>query len=105
MKYYFRCPNCGNDEEFVRPSEETSNLGCALFVFGGFIPYLLFAGHNLGRVQCSNCAHIFRQPPLPSSPLATFAGWILALTVIPVIVAVFFFSFTELARSEERRVG
>ncbi len=97
MKYYFRCPKCGSDEQFVKPSEESSDLGCALFLFGGFIPALLYANHRHGRIQCTSCAHIFRQPPIPSSPLATFAGWTLALTIIPSVIAVFFFSFPDLA--------
>ena len=97
MKYYFRCPKCGNDEQFVKPSEQTSDLGCALLFFGGFIPALIFADHTSRRIQCSRCAHIFRQPAIPSSPLASFAGWILALTVVLFTIAVFFYCSSDLA--------
>jgi hypothetical protein len=97
VKYYFQCPKCGSDEEFVKPSEQSSDLGCALFLFGGIIPALMYADHTRSRVQCAKCAHIFRQPPIPGSPLAAFAGWMMGLIILPVIIAVFFFSFKELA--------
>ncbi len=92
MNYYFQCPKCGNDKQFAKPSEEASNLGCFLFFLGGFLPCLLVADHNLRRVQCGNCAHLFQQPPMPNSPVAKFAGWISALTLIPIIVAVAVFA-------------
>lgn len=97
MRHYFQCPKCQNDAEFVKPSEEDSGLGCLLFLFGGFIPALLFAGHKHGRVQCQKCAHIFPQPALPSSPLAKFAGWILALSLIPAACSLFFFMIVDFA--------
>lgn len=89
VNYYFRCPKCGSDEEFIKPSEESSNLGCAIFFFGGLIPALLFAADQThGRIQCVNCAHIFRQPRIPVSPIAAFAGWIVALLIVPILIAV-----------------
>lgn len=97
MKYYFQCPKCGSDEQFVKPSERSSGLGWALFFFGGFIPFLLFASHNQGRIQCSSCSNIFRQPPVPSNPLAKFAGWLLFLTAISVVVAIAFLADTDSA--------
>lgn len=97
MKYYFRCPKCQSDSEFVKPSEEDSGLGCLLFLFGGFIPALLFAGHKQGRIQCRKCTHIFPQPSRPSSPLAKFAGWILALSLIPAVTSIFFFKIVDFA--------
>ena len=97
MNYYFKCPNCGSDERFVRPSEQSSSLGCLLFLFGGFIPALLFADYRWRRVQCLKCTHIFRQPPLPGTPLSHFAAWIACLTVIAMVVGVAGFAAPELA--------
>ena len=97
MKYYFRCPKCGNDEQFIKPSEQTDDLGCALFFYGGLIPGLLFANHASRRIQCTRCAHLFSQPALPSSPVASFAGWIVALTIVPIVAAVFVFCVPDLA--------
>lgn len=88
MNYYFRCPNCGSNEEFIKPSEESSNAGCAIFLFGGLIPALLFANDRQGRIQCAKCAHIFRQPRIPVSALAAFAAWIVALLSVPILVVV-----------------
>ncbi|MHA3773850.1 hypothetical protein ACXR0O_20135 [Verrucomicrobiota bacterium sgz303538] len=99
MRYYFRCPNCGNDERFVTPHEQASNLGCALLFFGGLLPALVFANYTRNRVQCLNCGYIFRRPPLPSSPLATFAGWIVAVTLIPCVIALLLFASPEIADS------
>jgi rubredoxin len=97
MKYYFKCPNCGNDKQFVKPSEESSGLGFSLFLAGGIFSSLMYAEDKRARIQCTSCAHIFRQPPIPKSPLARFAGWIIALAVTLVVTAAFFFSFPELA--------
>jgi rubredoxin len=97
VKYYFQCPNCGSDKQFIRPSEEASGLGCLLFLFGGFIPALLFADYTHRRVQCQSCGHIFRQPPIPSSPVAKLAGWLLAFIIISGGIAILLFSFPDLA--------
>jgi amino acid transporter len=95
VKYYFRCPSCGNDEEFIRPTEENANLGCGLLVFGGLIPFLLFAEHNRQRVQCARCANIFRQPRTPRTPLARFTGAILCTSFLLTVAAMFFGAFAE----------
>lgn len=97
MKFYFRCPKCGSDEEFVKPSEEKSDLGTNLLFIGGIMAASMYADHVRRRVQCGKCSYIFRQPPIPSATQAKFAGWILALTLIPVLVAVAFVSFEDLA--------
>ncbi len=70
-KYYFACPSCGNDKDFHRIRESSSGgTGCLIFLLGGFLPLLLFAGSKLGRIQCAKCGFIFRQPSPPSSPVA-----------------------------------
>lgn len=97
MKFYFQCPRCSNDEEFIKPQEQASNLGWALFFFGGFLPALLYADHSSHRVQCKVCGTMFRQPPLPSSPVGKFAHWILGSTIVLSVVAVFFFMLPNLA--------
>ncbi len=92
MKFYFKCPKCGNDEQFVRPNEK---LGFALYLGYG----LLFTDYMRARVQCMRCLYIFRPPPVPSSPLAAFAVWILGVTVISGIVAVVLFCAPPLAQA------
>lgn len=59
-------------------------------MFGGLLSALLYAGHLRHRVQCVKCSYIFRPPPVPSAPVAKFAGWIFALLFISIITAVFF---------------
>jgi hypothetical protein len=93
MKYYFKCPKCGNDEGFVKPSEENMNLGCLFLLFGQLFPALLFAHYTSGRIQCRKCFHVFRQPPLPVSPRSSFANGIIAAALLPVLAA-FIFSFS-----------
>lgn len=95
MKYYFQCPRCRNDEEFLRPSEETYPLGFRLFLFGGVLPALLFQHHTRHRIQCGQCTHIFQQPPIPRSPVAKFALWIIIATLLLFTAAIFYFHFPE----------
>ena len=82
MKYYFKCPNCGCDDEFSLPKEQSSGLGCLLFFLGGIIPALLYANSTQHRVQCSECGYIFRKPPFPRTPLSVFTGWIIGIIVV-----------------------
>lgn len=85
MRCYFKCPNCGIDDEFSLPKEESTGLGFLLFFFGGFIPWLLYADSTRHRVQCAECGYIFRQPPLPPLPrtaLSRFATWISGIILV-----------------------
>ncbi len=82
MKYYFKCPNCKNNEQFTTPSESSSGLGCLLLFFGGIIPALLYADSTNRRIQCANCGHIFQQPPLPNSSVSKLAKWIVLILVL-----------------------
>jgi len=76
MEYYFQCPKCGKNERFSVASIESGNLGCLLFFLGGLLPALLYADRTRSLVQCADCGHVFRQPPLPGSPLSKLSGWI-----------------------------
>ena len=49
------------------------------------------------RVQCPKCLLLFRRPPLPSSPVGRFAGWIIGVTVASFIAAMFLLSSKEVA--------
>ena len=102
MKYYFKCPNCGSNERFAKPSEQPSSTGCLLLFFGGIISALLFANYRWRRVQCLKCMHIFRQPSLPGTPLSHFATWIGYLTVMTVVAGVVGFAAPELAAALPR---
>ena len=95
MRYYYKCPQCGSDEDFVKPREESSGLGGPLLLTGGLFSALLFADYARGRVQCGKCLYIFRPPQPPASPIGNFAAWIVALTAIPVLLAVFAMAFSD----------
>lgn len=89
--YYFRCPRCGSNEEFVRPSEEPSNLGCAILLFGGLLPALLYNASSGDRIQCTACWHLFNRPSMPWSPFARAVGWTTVgalLFAVPIYFAV-----------------
>lgn len=73
--YYFRCPHCGSNDEFVRPSEEASNLGCPILLFWGLVSALLYNTHSGDRIQCTACWHLFNRPSMPWSPFARAVGW------------------------------
>ncbi len=88
MSYYFGCPRCGSNRSFATVAEDDSSLGCLLFLIGGLLALLIYADSTRGRVQCTHCGHIFRQPPLPRSPLSKFALAVIGLIVASVIVTV-----------------
>jgi len=99
VKYYFRCPGCGNDTLFVKPSEDDDNMGCLFLVFGGLLSALLFTGYNRGRIQCQECKHLFQQPAIPSSPYARYVGVIVGMVIVLICVSVFFFCLPSLAKT------
>ena len=95
MQYYFKCPQCRHDEEFHFPSEQRSDLGCALLIFGGIIPALIYADSRRHRVQCGACRHIFRQPPPPRTSVSLLAHWVFWTVVVFAAVVVFLMAFPE----------
>jgi len=96
MKYYFKCPECGNDDEFSLPREESAGLGFLLLVFGGFISALLYADATRRRVQCARCGYIFRQPPLPRTPLSTMATWVIGIVFLFGVLTSLMIAFPEI---------
>jgi rubredoxin len=97
MEYYFKCQNCGSKDEFTLPEEERSKMGCLLFLFGGFIPALLYASYSRQRVQCSKCGYIFRQPPLPRTPLSVLATWVIGVVLVFLVATTLGIAFPEMA--------
>ena len=95
MEYYFQCPKCGTDDEFVKPNEESFPIGSAILAPGGIFAALLIADHARHRTQCGKCAYIFRQPPIPRTQLASFARWMVSLTIILLFIAGIFFGVTD----------
>lgn len=80
MKYYFKCPQCGHDEEFYNVSNESSTVhGCLILLLGGILPALVFSDYGAHRAQCANCRHVFRRPPLPQSRVSALAKWMLVI--------------------------
>lgn len=90
MAYYFHCPSCKCSRSFSIPNEQGTSAPLVLFLFGQWLAALLILRVSRGRVQCGDCGYIFRQPPLPSSPVAKLAKWIgfvMALGAITMIFA------------------
>jgi hypothetical protein len=96
-RYYFQCPKCHRDDEFLPPSESPSSLTWMLFFFGGLLPALLYADARSHRVQCSNCHHTFRQPPLPRSGVSRLATCFIGVIVVAGIALFFFWANPEWA--------
>ncbi len=87
--YYFSCPKCGNDDAFCAPEKgegEIDSTGCAIFAFGGFLPWAIYRSSQRERIQCARCGFLFRQPPLPSSPVAGAVTWLWILIPIAALV-------------------
>ena len=95
-KYYFNCPRCQSDDSFYQVSEEPARTGCALLIFGGLWPALIYWTFNAKRIQCSNCSHIFRQPPLPQTSISNLSVWILFVMVISISIMLLFQFIPEL---------
>ena len=87
--YYFKCPSCNNDTSFENVRENTSNTGCLLYLFGGFIPLLIWGRSQRQKIMCSNCKLIFQKPPLPTSKLASFSMYILLIIIFSVTLTVY----------------
>lgn len=94
-KYYFRCPHCGNDEEFVRPTED-GHLGCAMLLLGGLLAANHVNEYRKHRVQCVRCLHMFQQPALRVSAVAAFGTVIQVLTILLVVAGVIFYGYGDL---------
>lgn len=98
MKYFFKCPGCGNETDFVKPTEQGNGSGCIMLFFGGIFPFLLFSSLNGARIQCDQCKLLFAQPSLPSNKSAIYLGLLVGLTITVIFVSVFFFCIPGLAR-------
>lgn len=96
MKYYFKCPKCKSDERFSSPSENNSDLGCVLFIFGGFIPALIYADAVSRRVQCRKCGFIFRKPPFPRTSVSRLAAWVIVIVMLFTFITYFLITFPDL---------
>ena len=98
MKYFFKCPGCGNETDFVKPTEHGNGSGCIMLFFGGIFPFLLFSSLNGARIQCDQCKLLFAQPSLPSNKSAIYLGLLVGLIITVIFVSVFFFCIPGLAR-------
>ena len=97
-KYYFKCPRCKSDDSFKQVSERSNGTGCALFIFGGFIPALIYGASRAGRIQCSNCNHIFRQPSLPQFSISLLSVSIFSTMLISISIMILFYFVPDLFR-------
>ena len=98
MKYYFNCPHCGNNTDFVKPTERDSSTGCLLLLFGGFIPFLLFSSLAGKRIQCGRCKTLFAQPGFPANRSALLLGALAGTLICVLFASVFFFALPGLAQ-------
>lgn len=82
MKYYFKCPYCGSDEDFVRSGDGRSGLrGCLVTALTWPVTAMLFGYGARGPVQCRECGYVFRQPPLPRTSVSRLAGAVVAVVL------------------------
>ena len=56
------CPKCGTNFGFKPAEIESNNTGCLIFLFGGFLPYLLFNSNRENMVVCTRCGYVFSPP-------------------------------------------
>jgi len=96
MKFYFKCPRCKKDERFSMPYEASSDVGCALLLFGGLIPAIIYEDSRKKRVQCAECGLIFKQPALPKTPVSRMAGWIVGIMVVGFLLTLILIIFSDL---------
>ena len=89
MDYYFHCPSCKSKRSFSTVIEQRSGLWLFLLLIGLWIAAFLLAGARRGLVQCDDCRFIFRQPPLPNSPLTKFTHWIIFVIFMVVFTIIF----------------
>ncbi|MBN2310221.1 MAG: hypothetical protein JXR94_14700 [Candidatus Hydrogenedentes bacterium] len=83
MAYYFKCPNCGRNDDFVLPKDDSqTGLGCLLLITGGFLPAVLYSSAMAHRIQCGHCGYLFRQPALPRTAVSALATWIVAIVIV-----------------------
>lgn len=82
MKYYFKCPGCGSDEQFIKPAESGAEPGVLTTFFGGAMTSYSLAEARRNRVQCGKCGRLFKLPPIPNSPVARLAHWIIMSLIL-----------------------
>jgi hypothetical protein len=82
------CPKCRSTRR-IKPQEgDSGGLGCALLLFGGLLPLLLFADYQRNRMICLECGHSFRRPSLPWSGTAKVVAWSYFLLLLPLILVI-----------------
>lgn len=82
MTYYFSCPQCGHNGEFYRVQRQGDDLGCLIFLLGGWLLTLLYLNRmSQEQVQCGSCGYIFRKPELPASPTAKWLTAVIGLAI------------------------
>ena len=95
MRYYFRCPKCDSDVSFSKLREDSQGLGCSLFLLGGILPLWVYASATRRRVQCLHCGFIFRQPPLPRTPISILSTWISSIVIVFSFLGLVMASFSD----------
>ena len=80
MKYYFRCPKCGNDEQFVKPAEQSGSFSGG-FLGGGIIPSLAFADYAAIRYS-TDTNHANRRALLISTLVVVVSSVVLLGTIL-----------------------
>ncbi len=95
-KYYFMCPCCRSDADFLHVNEESTGLGLLFFLAGDLLPALLCENARHRRVQCAQCGYIFRRPAFPRTAVSKLAIWIIAILAAFVFVTSLVIAYPEI---------
>lgn len=97
INFYFKCPKCKNNENFVKISQKSSILTFIVLFLGGFFPALFHGFHRVRRVQCTKCRHIFQQPRIPQSPVSRLSAWLLIILILSAAIILVFKFFPQIS--------
>lgn len=75
------CPRCGARGHFHRASIQ-DNSGCAMFLLGGLLAYLLSQSRNENMYICDRCHFVFKSDPPMQRGVLLFIAMICLLLAL-----------------------
>ena len=77
------CPRCKSRDGFHIVEVAEPKIGCLVFIFSGFLSYLIHRAGRTRHVQCEQCGYVFH-------PKERFSKLDFVLTAVLIALAVFF---------------